>query len=103
MLIFKIRNTVLFRVIEKFACISLILIFGMVVNGFSVNVQNNFGKFSSQLNNEIIDPSDFETRHLLPELSVLNKNFISGETILINSGFLQFISCDVVSSRCAGA
>lgn len=68
MLIFKIRNTALFREIEKFAGISLILIFGIVtIDGFSVN----------------------EKTHLLPELSVLNKNSSSGETILLNSGYFQ--------------
>ncbi|MDP2890425.1 MAG: T9SS type A sorting domain-containing protein [Bacteroidota bacterium] len=59
------------------------------INGFSVNVQNNSGKFSTEINSETIDYSDFETRHLLPELSVLNKNSISGKTILQNSGFFR--------------
>lgn len=68
MLIFKIRNTALFRIIKKFAGTSLILIFGMVsINGFSVN----------------------EKQHLLPESTVLNKNSISGETILSNSEYFQ--------------
>lgn len=89
-LILKIRNTTLFQAIEKFADISLLLIFGMAtINGFSVNVQNNSGKFSTEINSETIDYSDFETRHLLPELSVLNKNSISGKTILLNSGFFR--------------
>lgn len=46
MLILKIRNTDLFRAIENFAGIFLLLIFGMVsINGLSVNVQNNSGFF----------------------------------------------------------
>lgn len=68
MLIFKFRNTALFRAIKKFAGTSFILIFGMVTtNGFSVNKET----------------------HLLPESSVLNKNSIFSETILLNSGYFQ--------------